>query len=136
MRRLALISALVVAVGCEDGAGLSGFIPAPLPASRLAVSVQPSDVVVLAAIAPPVQVAVQNANGLTMTNSSVPVTMSITPGTGTAGAVLSGQFIVNAVNGVASFNNLRISLAGTGYRLTASASGLTAATTNTFAVAP
>ncbi len=78
----------------------------------------------------------QNANGLTMTNSSVPVTMSITPGTGTAGAVLSGQFIVNAVNGVASFNNLRISLAGTGYRLTASASGLTAATTNTFAVAP
>lgn len=85
---------------------------------------------------PPVQVVVQNANGQTMTNSSVPVTMSITPGTGTAGAVLSGQLIVNAVSGVATFNNLRINLAGTGYRLTASASGLTSAITNTFAVTP
>lgn len=136
MRRLALISALAVAVGCEDGSGLAGFVPANLPASRLAMSVQPSDVAVSTAIAPTMQVLVQNANGLTMTNSSAAVTMAITPGTGTAGAVLTGQLIVNAVNGVASFNNVRIDQAGTGYTLTASAPGLTPVATAAFAVTP
>jgi len=100
------------------------------------MSVQPSDAVVFTAIAPPVQVLVQNATGLTMTNSSAAVTMAITPGTGTTGAVLSGQLIVNAVNGVASFNNLRIDFAGTGYTLTASATGLTSVTTGAFAATP
>jgi hypothetical protein len=45
------------------------------------------------------------------------VTAAIVPGTGTPGAVLGGATSINAVNGVASFSNLMIDLAGTNYRL-------------------
>ena len=62
--------------------------------------------------------------------------MSLTPNTGTPGAALSGQLIVNAENGIATFNNLRINQAGTGYTLTATAPGLTSVTTDPFSVNP
>jgi len=39
---------------------------------------------------------------------------------------------VNAVNGVATFNNLSIDKAGTGYTLTASSAGLTGVTSSSF----
>ncbi len=46
------------------------------------------------------------------------VTASIAPGTGTAGAVLSPPpLFVTPTNGIASYNNLRIDLAGRRYRL-------------------
>lgn len=48
------------------------------------------------------------------------ITLSITPGTGTAGAVLTcNANPVNLVNGIAPFAGCRIDKAGTGYRLTA-----------------
>ena len=136
MRRLAIFSALVFAVGCDAGEPSVGFIPGSLPASRLAISVEPSAAVVGNAITPPVRVSVLNANGQVVAGSAAPVTMSISPGSGTAGAVLSGQTIVAAEGGVATFNNLRINLAGTGYVLVATAPGLTQATTTTFDVTP
>jgi len=49
--------------------------------------------------------------------------------------VLSGQTSVNAVNGIATFNNLKITGACTGCTLTATAAGLTGATSATFSVA-
>jgi len=45
------------------------------------------------------------------------VIAAIAPGTGTPGAVLGGTTTLNAVNGVASFSNLAIDLAGVDYRL-------------------
>jgi hypothetical protein len=136
MRRLALISALVLGVACDEGDALTGFVPPPSPASQLGMLVQPSDVIVLEAISPPVRVEIRNNAGQVVTNSTLPVTMSLTPNTGTAGAVLSGQLVVNAENGIATFNNLRINQAGTGYTLTASSPGLTSVTTTSFAVNP
>jgi hypothetical protein len=84
--------------------------------------------------AQPVVVA-QSAPGLTSTGFNGPVTLAIKPGTGAAGAALSGTVTVNAVNGVASFNGLSISKAGDGYRLTASSSGLSTAETTAFDIA-
>lgn len=136
MRRLALVSALILGVACDEGDVITGFVPSPSPASRLAVAVQPSDVTILEAISPAVRVEIRNNAGQVVANSTLPVTMSITPNTGTPGATLSGQVIVNAENGVATFNNLRINQAGTGYQLTATAPNLTSATTSAFAVNP
>ena len=136
MRRLAILSALVFAVGCDEGEPTLGFIPGTSPATQLAISVQPTGGVALNAITPPVRVSVLNANGQVVTGSAVPVTMTLSPGSGTAGANLSGQTIVAAEGGVAIFNNLRINLAGTGYVLVATAPGLTQATTTTFDVTP
>lgn len=136
MRRIALISALVLGVACDEGDVITGFVPPPQPASRLGMLTQPSDVTVLEAISPPVRVEIRNNAGQVVTNSTLPVTMSITPGSGTPGAALSGQLIVNAENGIATFNNLRINQAGIGYTLTATAPGLTSVTTGAFAVNP
>jgi hypothetical protein len=136
MRRLVLLSALAFAAGCDEGDPQFGFVPRTLPASQLTVAVQPSDAASGLAISPPVQIQVRNANGQLMTGSTATVTMSITPGTGTAGAVMTGQLIVSAVNGVATFNNLRIALPGTGYTLTASSPGLAATTTAPFNITP
>jgi hypothetical protein len=136
MRRLALISVLLLGVACDEGDVVTGFVPRPEPASRLGMLVQPSDVTVLEAISPPVRVQILNNAGQVVANSTLPVTMSITPNTGTAGAALSGQIIVNAEAGIATFNNLRINQPGTGYTLTASAPGLVSVTTAPFAVNP
>ena len=51
-------------------------------------------------------------------------------------AALSGTLTVPAVGGVASFSDLQISAPGTGYTLTASASGLSGATSAGFAITP
>src|SRR5262249_31213735 len=66
--------------------------------------------------------------GATITNASVPVTISLA--TNPTAATLSGTLTRTAVNGIATFNDLSIDKAGTGYRLAASASGVTGATSD------
>jgi hypothetical protein len=134
MRRLALLSAVVLAA-CDAGDPLTGFQGRAQPPTQLAVTVQPTAVTALSAISPPVQVQIRNSANQLVASATHAVTMTITPGTGAAGAVLSGQLAVDAVNGVATFNNLRINQAGN-YTLTATAAGLTPATTVSFAVNP
>ncbi len=60
------------------------------------------------------------------------VTVSL--GTNPGGGFLGGTLTVGAVNGVASFGDLTVSSAGTGYTLVASApvSGAKSATSNAF----
>jgi hypothetical protein len=68
-------------------------------------------------------------------NAAMPaVTLSITEGTGTVGAELSGAVTVNVVDGLAVFTDLGIDKAGTGYTLTATCSGYTQAVSNPFEV--
>jgi hypothetical protein len=100
------------------------------PPSQLAITVQPTNTVAGAGITPSVQVSVEDSIGNLVTTATNSITMSIgtNPGSGT----LSGTVTVSAVAGVATFPGLSINKAGTGYKLTASSGGLTAATSSAF----
>ena len=101
-------------------------------AVKLAFTVQPTGATAGAAITPAVAVTVLDVRGNTVTNASTSITLAI--GTNFGGGTLSGTTTVAAVNGVATFSNLSIDKPGTGYTLTAAATGLTGATSTTFNV--
>jgi hypothetical protein len=81
-------------------------------------------------------VTAQNASNVTVTSFTGPVTVAIAAGTGANGATLGGTLTVNAVNGVATFANLVITKSGTGYKLTASSTGVAGATSGSFTINP
>jgi hypothetical protein len=101
-------------------------------ANKLAFSVQPTNSTAGASIAPSLQVTVEDAQGNTVTTATNMITVAI--GTNPSSGTLSGTTTVAAVNGVATFSNLSINLSGNGYTLTASATGLTSATSTAFAI--
>ena len=80
-------------------------------------------------------VTVEDANGNKITTSSASITLTITSGTGASGATLAATTNpLAASSGVATFSGVSINLAGTGYTLTATSSGLTAATSSSFTI--
>src|SRR5439155_1237644 len=120
-------------------AGLSGatslpFDITPAPAARLAFSVEPTNTTAGSVIAPAVRVTALDAQGNPATGFTGNVTIAI--GANPGGAALSGSASVAAVAGVATFGDLSLNRAGTGYTLTASAIGPTGATSTPFDVAP
>jgi hypothetical protein len=104
-------------------------------ATQLVFTVQPSTAVAGAPLTPAIQVTARDALGNTATSFLNNITVAITGGTGTPGAVLSGTRTVGAVAGVATFSTLSIDASGTGYTLTATASGLTGAISTAFDIA-
>ena len=108
----------------------ANFIVTPGAATQLLFTVAPSTTAALAAMSPAVQVTVQDALGNRVGAATAAVTVAI--GTNPSAGVLAGTRVVNAVSGVASFSGLSINQGGTGYTLTASASGLTGATSGVF----
>jgi hypothetical protein len=108
------------------------FAVTPAAPAKLAFRLQPSAAVAGVAISPAVQVVVQDALGNTVTSGTTSVTLAFTSGTGTSGAVLGGTPTRAAVAGVASFADLTVDKAGTGYTLTATATSLTSATSAAF----
>src|SRR5205809_976163 len=100
------------------------------PAAKLVYTVQPSTAAAGAAITPGVQVAVQDAQGNTVTTATTSITLAI--GTNPASGTLAGTTTAAAVSGVATFSTLSLNMVGTGYTLTAAATGLTGATSNAF----
>ena len=101
-------------------------------ANKLVFNQQPTNTSTGVAITPAVTITVQDAGGNTVTGSSASITIAI--GTNPGGGTLSGTKTINAVNGVATFSNLSIDKPGTGYKLSASSSGLTGTTSTTFNV--
>ena len=94
------------------------------PVNKLAFTTQPSGGVPSTVFTTQPVVTVQDAGGNTITTNpgmNASITLSIAPGTGTAGAVLTctGSNSRTASNGVATFTGCQINLAGTGYRLRA-----------------
>ena len=112
--------------------GCSGSTSGPVQptAAKLAFIVQPSNAAAGAAITPAMQVAVQDAQGNTVTTATTSITVAI--GTNPASGTLAGTKTVAAVNGVATFSTLSLNMVGTGYTLTATATGLTSATSSAF----
>jgi uncharacterized repeat protein (TIGR01451 family) len=93
---------------------------------------QPHDAVVGQPVGP-VVVAVVDDNGDTVAGSDIPVTLSIS--SGPKGAVLEGVTTVRAVNGVATFTDLALNMAGT-YILTATSGKLDADFSNPIVISP
>jgi hypothetical protein len=103
---------------------------------ELVFTVQPSRTVEGAMIRPAVQVTARETSGRTTTRFTGKVTLAIVRGTGDGEAVLSGTTTVAVVFGVATFPNLTIDKAGTGYMLAATATGLEGTTSAPFDVTP
>jgi hypothetical protein len=99
------------------------------PPATLAFDVQPTSAGVGQTITPAVEVSIRDAQGLLVTTAGNLVTL-----TSSVGGTLVGVNAVNAVAGVASFSGLSINQAGSGFKLTAHASGLTNAVSDPFDV--
>jgi invasin-like protein/Big-like domain-containing protein/calcineurin-like phosphoesterase family protein len=106
---------------------------APAAASVLAFTGQPTNAQANAPITPAVTVETRDAFG-NHVNAAVSVAMAIgtNPGSGT----LAGTTPQTTVNGVATFADLAINNTGNGYTLSATATALTNATSNTFNITP
>jgi galactose oxidase-like protein len=102
--------------------------------SKLVFTVQPSNATAGVTLAPGVAVTIEDPSGnpLTGATNSVTVALGATPGA----ATLWGTTAVTAVDGVATFGNLSIQQAGSGYTLRASSSGAIGATSAPFAITP
>jgi len=104
--------------------------PPPPAATHLGFARQPQTTQAGSAITPAVKVAALDDAGNLVPAFTGPVTIALDANP--AGGTLAGTLSVPAVNGVATFSNLSINLAGNGYTLTASAAGLAGATSAAF----
>jgi hypothetical protein len=119
-------------------AGLTSAVSASFtisvgPAVKLGFTVTPSKTAVNTSFASQPRVAIQDAGGNTRTASSASVNLTITPPAGGASLTNCSANPRSTTAGVASFASCRINTAGT-YTLTATASGLTAAVSTSFAI--
>jgi hypothetical protein len=102
--------------------------------TQLVFTVQPATTTAGATINSAVEVTARDAMGNTATGFTGNVTVAI--GTNPNGGALSGTTTVAAVAGVATFSTLSIDKSGTGYTLTAGATGFSGATSIGFAITP
>ena len=123
---------LIAASGSLTSATSTAFTVAPGNPSKLVLTQQPTDVQAMQPIGPAVEVAVQDAYGNLVSNATNSVTLALE--TNPWGATLSGGAAQPAVNGVATFGDLRADRPGPGYTLRATGDALEAATSDPFAV--
>lgn len=133
--RVVLIGALAAAAGCESttnfGTGISGGGGGG--GTHLEFTTQPSSGTAGSLIGA-VQVSVVNPFG--QTDTSFSGTVSVALGSNPTSAVLGGTTSIAASFGVATFSDLTVSTAGTGFTLVASASGFSNATSFSFNMTP
>ncbi|MHA7285291.1 beta strand repeat-containing protein [Arthrobacter sp. MDT3-44] len=104
-----------------------------LTAGKLVFTVQPSDVAANGTITPSVQVALQSTQGVPVRTPNQPITLAI--GANPGGSNLTGTLTATTgTDGTATFSDLHLDKLGTGYTLTATSSGIPAATSTGFAV--
>ncbi len=117
-----------------------GIAVAAGPASQLALTSMPVNAAPGTAFASQPVVAVEDADGDTVSTDTSLVTLAITAGTGASGAVLSctdtSGLTVQAINGVASFSGCAVDLAAHGYTLTATDNGLAPVVSPAFNITP
>lgn len=101
-------------------------------ANKLVFSVQPTNTMVNARITPAVKVQVQDVAGNPVTSATDPITVSL--GNAPATTSLVGTKSVKAINGTATFSDLRVAESGSGFTLTAHAPGLATGTSAAFNV--
>ncbi|QSQ27551.1 hypothetical protein JY651_22715 [Pyxidicoccus parkwayensis] len=125
--------ALVLFTGALILSGCGGSKPPEQPvAKKLAFTVQPSQAVAGAVIAPAVKVSVLTAEGNVVPGAQVTVSLSLEANP--SGATLSGAAPAATSQGVATFASLALDKAGEGYTLVARAQGLDSATSQAFTI--
>jgi len=102
-------------------------------ATKLGFSVEPVITPPGASITPAIKVQVQDAGGNLISAATDSITLAI--GTNPSAGTLSGTLVQAAVSGEATFSDISIDNGGNGYTLTASAGGLTGATSASFNIA-
>ena len=110
-------------------------VTAGVPAT-LEFSGEPTDATAGSFIAPAVTITARDDQGNVATAFTDNVTLSITGGTGTTNATLSGTLTVAAVSGVATLGDLAIDSAGTNYSLDVTSGVLPVSTSAPFDVTP
>ncbi len=137
MKRLRITSAggllagmAALAGGCRIDKLLHDPGGGPGTPLRMAFTGQPGGAPAGEPITPAVRVTVQDSTGQPATTFDGPVTVGLDANP-TGGALL-GTARVNAANGVATFTDLSVDKAGSGYTLRATTSGATGATSDPF----
>jgi subtilase family serine protease len=120
-------AALTVTDGSLTPATSNTFSTIVVP-SRLAFAQQPTASSIGVAVSPPITVDVEDLYGQLVSTDNSAVTLAITGGAATLGGVTT----VNAVNGVATFNDIIIPSAGT-FTLNATDGSLNGAQSDSFA---
>ncbi|HEY5112442.1 MAG TPA: prepilin-type N-terminal cleavage/methylation domain-containing protein, partial [Acidimicrobiales bacterium] len=106
----------------------------PGAAAQLVYIEQPGSSTINSPLTPEPVIAVEDAAGNIVTTDLSPVTLVITPGTGTNGANLSPSCSGTEYSGVVTFSSCMIDTAGAGYTLTAADGSLSSATSSAFTV--
>jgi uncharacterized repeat protein (TIGR03803 family) len=122
---------LAASDGSLTGANSNSFSVDLAGASQLVFNQEPSNVTAGNAISPSITVDIEDPYGNIVSSNTSNVTLSINSGPGSIG----GTDTVAAVNGVATFNNVKLDTAGA-YTLAASDGGLTGADSTSFTVSP
>jgi len=128
----ARLTAVLLLLSAACG-GSSSTPEGPPAATMLAFTVEPGPGSAVAPLSPAIQVELRDASGHLVVGATGAVTLALAPGAGAA--TLAGTTTVAAVGGVARFPGLRLTVAGTGYRLLATSTGLTSTTSAAFDVA-
>lgn len=105
----------------------------PPPQNQLVFVAQPVSTATGQAISPSVQVGIRTQSGDPVNTSGISITLTLAAGSPTG--TLSGTItVLTANNGIATFANLSINQLGSGFKLSATANGLTPATSSAFNV--
>jgi probable HAF family extracellular repeat protein len=129
------VSGEIVGYGTAPDGQTHAFLLTPITttaAAHLVFHVQPSNEIAGNPISPGVVVYIENSSNEIIITDNSSVTLKIAAGSGTLG----GTFTVAAVKGIATFSNLVITKAATGYELSAGDGSDTSATSNSFNVTP
>src|SRR5712691_6565020 len=137
MKTLSALALVLLVLGCHIDKLLNGgggkTPPSEAPPARVAFSSALSSARAGEPISPPVQVTVQDSAGrVTLRDTLVTLSLGANP----SGDSLRGTKQVRSVNGVATFANLRLDKAASGYTLTAAAPELHPDTSGAFSVMP
>jgi hypothetical protein len=125
---------VATAPGLTEATSAPFTVPLDACWSRLVFTVQPSNTAAGAVITPPLQVCAIDGFGNTATWFVGNVTIAI--GNNPVGGTLTGTLTRAVVSGCASFSDLSIDKAGSGYTLTAASTALPPAVSALFTIGP
>lgn len=131
---LVAVAGGLISYACSGSESIDDPVgPDQMRAARLSFASQPSDNTAGSTISN-IRVAAQDANGVRVTTATNPVSLSLMANS--EGAGLLGTVTRKAVDGFATFDDLRIERSGRGYTLLASAPGLRSDTSGAFTIGP